>query len=202
MTPVPTRFPHYILAGGESRRFGSDKARHLVAGQEMLSRVATTFEPFSASTTIVARSAGAYDDLGYSTIADAVSNAGPLAGLMTALLHAEDVQDDKTPCWVLLSSCDLIHGSADLIPPLIDLATEDRMAAVYLNSSRFEPFPGLYHTSLLPHLRQAIDTNQLSFQRLFRTLGPQIVSLDLPEAYGDLDMDHRPTDPSLPPSAE
>ncbi|MEM9420419.1 MAG: molybdenum cofactor guanylyltransferase [Planctomycetota bacterium] len=203
MTSDTPRFHHYILAGGQSQRFGSDKARYKVDGQAMLQRVAECFAPISCSTTIVAQTAGAYDDLGYPTIADAVSNAGPLAGLLTALLHVKTTAQNQDECtapttqtndWILLSSCDLIHASADMVPHLTELTDGNILAVVFTRSKRYEPFPGLYHVSLLPHVEQAISDNQLSYQRLFRGLDKLIASPELPGAYETLDMDYRPNE--------
>ena len=46
--------PAYILSGGRSSRFGSDKARALAAGKPLILHAADTVAPVAASITVVA----------------------------------------------------------------------------------------------------------------------------------------------------
>ena len=60
----------YILAGGQSRRFGQDKARALVEGSPLLLHVARAAEPLGGEMRVVAAQEGEYQDLGLETVAD------------------------------------------------------------------------------------------------------------------------------------
>ncbi|MEM9253490.1 MAG: nucleotidyltransferase family protein, partial [Planctomycetota bacterium] len=107
---IDTPIPHYILAGGQSRRFGSDKARHAIDGTPMLVRVRDAFAEIASPAYAVARQPNAYRDLGVDTIADTIAGLGPLGGLLTALIHLTGSSPDPsrdTPSWLLMSSCDL-----------------------------------------------------------------------------------------------
>ncbi len=57
-------FDVYILAGGKSRRFGSDKARAEAKGVAVIVRVAEALASIAGTVTVVADRAGRYDDLG------------------------------------------------------------------------------------------------------------------------------------------
>src|SRR5437016_7594766 len=94
-----------ILAGGQSRRIGTDKALLLLAGISLLERIARTTLQVVPNLLIVGRTAPPPDwpaDLPATFIADAAPNhatpAGPLLGLITALQHT------RAP--VLLLACD------------------------------------------------------------------------------------------------
>ncbi|MEM9913525.1 MAG: molybdenum cofactor guanylyltransferase [Planctomycetota bacterium] len=189
--------PHYILAGGRSRRFGQDKARFEIEGKPMLLRVAEAFSPWSRSTTVVAQTAGVYDDLGFPTIADIGADLGPLAGLQAALQHAAKDMGTETPAsgptWILLSSCDLVQPAAAMINPLIDDIAPRHVASVYRRADLFEPFPGLYSTAALGAVDRILHSPKRSFQSLFRELGSQLKCEPLAEGQSDLDMNVPPT---------
>ncbi|MEM1027557.1 MAG: molybdenum cofactor guanylyltransferase [Planctomycetota bacterium] len=188
--------PHYILAGGRSRRFGQDKARFEIQGKPMLLRVAEAFSQLSSSTVVVAQTVGIYDDLGFPTIADTGADLGPLAGLQAALQHAAKDVGTETPAsgptWILLSSCDLVQPTAGMIKPLIDNIGPEHVASVYRRADLFEPFPGLYSAAALGAVDRILHSAKRSFQSLFRELESQIKCEPLPEGQSDLDMNVPP----------
>jgi molybdenum cofactor guanylyltransferase len=95
-----------ILAGGQSRRFGSDKAKALVAGKPLLDHVADALRPQCAELVVAGR-----DWPGIISIADLPeSGLGPLGGLAGALDHAQRTGFDA----VLSSGCDVLGLPADL----------------------------------------------------------------------------------------
>jgi molybdenum cofactor guanylyltransferase len=73
-----------VLAGGQSRRFGSDKAAALLDGRALMDHVIARLAPQSAGLVIVGR---VHDTLPSLTDAPA-GGQGPLAGLNAALCHA------------------------------------------------------------------------------------------------------------------
>lgn len=76
---MSVQVPVYILAGGRSSRFGSDKARAALHGRPMIVRIAELLRPVAESMIVVAEQSDKYADLGLLTIADAIPGQGPLA---------------------------------------------------------------------------------------------------------------------------
>ena len=134
--------PVYILAGGRSSRYGSDKARADCLGQPLILRQATQLKSLGHCVIIVAREPGQYDDLGLHTIADIEPDQGPAAGLLTALRH-------RAKGWLLLTSCDLVILRQAWMTTLLDASAQHRADAIAFRDDRWQPFPGLYHTRLL-----------------------------------------------------
>jgi molybdopterin-guanine dinucleotide biosynthesis protein A len=88
-----------IVAGGLSRRFGSDKARATIGGTAMLDRVAARLAPQCAGLIVVGR-----DWPGIARVEDCPApGLGPLGGLAGALVYARTEGYDT----VLTSGCDL-----------------------------------------------------------------------------------------------
>ncbi len=177
----------YVVAGGRSRRFGSDKARGDLDGRPLLLHVVEPLRKSTDEVIVVADRAGRYEDLGLVTIADLHPGDGPLAGLEAALA---DRLARRGPGWVLLVSCDLASLQESWLATLADFASSlkptDAIRAVAFRDSRWQPFPGAYHSSLLPLLSEALARQSLSFQGLLSDpcAGARALSLpaDWPEA--------------------
>jgi len=167
--------PVYILAGGQSSRYGGDKARALVAGEPMICRVAHALESVSQHVTVVAASAGAYQDLGLATIGDLRPGMGPLGGLDAALA---DRVARYGKGWLLLASCDLAEPNADWARRLMDQAREGAMTVAF-KGEKWEPLFALYHSSLRPSIRRQLDSGKDALWRLIEHSHP--VKLTLPD---------------------
>lgn len=91
-----------VLAGGKSRRFGSDKALAVLAGQTLLDRAVESLSGCSDAVTIVGRGEGVAD---WPT-----PGLGPLGGIAGALRHAGAAGFDQ-----------ILTIAVDCVLPLIDL---------------------------------------------------------------------------------
>lgn len=159
--------PLYILAGGQSSRFGRDKARASFGGLALILGVAGALKPATSSCVVVADVEGKYADLGLETIADARLGLGPLAGLEKALEHATL----GGHLWVAVAACDMVGLRASWIQALLAHADEPTQAVVYqAPASRPQPLFALYHVSALAHVRAQLDQGILAMWRLLLTL--------------------------------
>jgi molybdopterin-guanine dinucleotide biosynthesis protein A len=155
--------PGYILAGGASSRFGSDKARAVIDGTPLIRRVADGLAGVCAPVTAVAQTADAYADLGLCTIPDAAPGCGPVQGLLTALTHRAQ---SLGPGWVLLTACDTLPRSTAIYAALIEACRglpEDG-CALACQTDRWHPMPGLFHTGLIAPLAAYLADGGRSFQ--------------------------------------
>lgn len=104
-----------LLAGGESRRMGSDKAAIEIGGQTMLARTAGLAAAVTDGVWVSVRGVEGSDALRrqWPLIEDAPEGQGPLAGILAALRHRDDAD------WLVLA-CDL---------PRLDSATLTALSA-------------------------------------------------------------------------
>ncbi|QNN25200.1 molybdenum cofactor guanylyltransferase [Planctomycetales bacterium ZRK34] len=171
------KLPVYILAGGRSSRFGSDKARAILDGLPMIQRLVEAANPIAAVIKVVAESPAKYDDLGLDTIVDLIPERGPLGGLHAALA------DMDQPGWLLLLSCDLLVLKPAWIDTLIAHAQGETQAVAFRADDRWQPMPGLYHTSIRPVVEQRLAESQLALQGLLREINT--VEAHLPPDWPD-----------------
>lgn len=114
MRPEPAGRPRRlgaILAGGASRRFGSDKALALYQGRPLIAHVAEALLAQCDALVICGRDWG-----GHVAVADLPGpGLGPMGGLCGALAHAQGLGYDE----VLAAPCDLLglKGAARLLAP-------------------------------------------------------------------------------------
>jgi molybdenum cofactor guanylyltransferase len=172
------RPPLYILAGGSSRRFGSDKARAEYRGTPLVAHVASSLSAVTTSPVIVADRAGRYDDLGIETIADDRPGLGPLAGLARALTDLAE-RHPGTP-WLLLASCDLVDPDPSWVDSLVGRRDGVR-AVAFRGPHGWEPLFSLYHSQVQDEVRTRLAGTDRSLQRLLD--GIAAASLPVPSSF-------------------
>ncbi len=182
------KIPVYILAGGASSRFGSDKARAEAGGKPLVVGLARAVAPAAASVTVVAERAGKYEDLGLRTIADLEPGHGPLGGLQAAL---GDLGELGAGDWLLLLSCDLAGVQIEWIERLW-AARRAGSATVLFRDQRWQPLLALYHVSA----RRAVDELLARGQRkMYRLMGKvDAVAVAPPDDWHKLRNVNRPED--------
>lgn len=148
--------PVYILAGGRSSRFGSDKAGAEIAGKPLIVHVATALREFDRIIAIADRPRK-YDDLGVTTLADHQPGLGPIGGLATALR-------DGRGEWLFIVACDQIDIEASWLRELWE--QRENMRAVSFRTDRWQPLPSLWHRDALPLVEQQIAADRLALHDL------------------------------------
>lgn len=179
----------YILSGGRSRRFGSDKGRMPVDGMPNLLRLHRALSPHVQSFWVVSRSLDEYSDLGLPAIADRVPDQGPLQGLHTALSHRlslDSARSERLPSplpWIVVGTCDALTCEPAWwfapSPPDID-EIPFQTQVVSWQAETFQPFPAIFSTGLLGTIESLLASGDRSMHALKRTLADQWITLPSP----------------------
>lgn len=184
-----------VLAGGQSRRFGSDKALAQL-GEETLLSASFAALPCAERRLVIAPSDRLYDLPENTLWPERRLGEGPLAGLETALECAAEMGGG----WVALQAVDQPLVSAALWRWLLAAPPRHPRATLFVlrdAAGRLQPLPGLYHSDVLGELRGLLDRGERRMQAAAGLSGakilpapPQILSLlrdvDTPEALLDL----------------
>ena len=108
----------FVLAGGLSRRMGTDKASLVVGGRRLVDRaVACLIESGCRSVTVLHRSPSEFADLAVPVRADLNGGQGPLDGLVTAL-------ETANTAWVVTLPVDLDRIDASILRNVISALGE------------------------------------------------------------------------------
>lgn len=182
-----------ILAGGRSRRLGTDKALVRLGGRTLLEHAASALGSLCAPLIIAGRVPATAVDQGVIWAADLRPGAGPLAGLEAGLAVAPQG-------WVAAAACDQPFLRPALLALLWSRARRSTAGAVIpVVGGQPQPFPGLYHTCLRPLVARVLEAGPAPVRALFdliavetvdeaeiRTVDPDLRSfhnVNTPEAY-------------------
>jgi molybdopterin-guanine dinucleotide biosynthesis protein A len=187
--PLSDPVPAYILAGGRSRRFGSDKARALIAGVPLITRVAEAISRAALPVTVVAARQDAYSDLGLRTIPDIVPGQGPLGGLWTALAH------HGGEGWTFVCACDWLGIRPEWIALLL-AKRRPGAQAVLLATEPAQPLFGLYHASVRDLTEQRVRKGRLAMADFLRAI--DVMTIPAPEDWPHAVNLNRPSDLTQP----
>ena len=183
----------YVLAGGRSSRFGSDKAFALIDGLPLIQRViaclvqdASPLMP-QASITLVTGKRAKYAELGYPVLTDQPSDIGPMGGLHAALT---DQLQYHGPGWVLVASCDLVKPRRAWVDVMLAHRRGVGVTSIAFRGKRWEPMLALYHTDMIEIIKRQIAAKQYSLQALLDEA--KTYAVDMPDGLRSLPQANTP----------
>jgi molybdopterin-guanine dinucleotide biosynthesis protein A len=163
MAPDADRPTGVLLAGGESRRFGSPKALARFGGQTLAERAWRLLGEVCGERLALGK-AGELDALPFPIVDDGTRVRAPLAGLVAGLRAAT-----AEVVLVLPVDCPLLEAD-----DLRALAEACRDAAV----PQTGPLPGAYRRSALPVLERALATGRLAIRHALAELDVAVVTIE------------------------
>ena len=169
-----------ILAGGESRRMGSDKSLLPLDGGRFIDHAYRTLAALFDEVIIVTNSPDLYAGLPCRKVPDLYPVKGSLAGIHSGLSHA---RSDR----IFVVACDMPFLSAEVIRRLC--ARGEGSDVVIPRSERgVEPLHALYDTRCLPAVEELLDAGEKKIVRFF----PRVRVCEVPPpAFADCDPDGR-----------
>jgi FdhD protein/molybdopterin-guanine dinucleotide biosynthesis protein A len=155
-----------VLAGGQSTRFGRNKALVEWQGQFLIQHVINALtavfdECFLVTST--ADTAASYAFLNLPIVSDRHKNQGPRAGIDAALHQC------RTP-WIFAVACDMPTLSPELITFLCGLAGKGADAVIPWPASGPEPLCGLYHKNTRQEIAGQLQANKGRLKDLLEKL--------------------------------
>ncbi|GAV21141.1 molybdopterin-guanine dinucleotide biosynthesis protein A [Mariprofundus micogutta] len=147
-----------ILAGGESRRMGEDKAAILLAGEPLLNRAIQSVQPLFEHLLISVREPR--EHLFFPQLCDRGEGGGPMMGISTALERV------NTP-WVFVLACDMPFISAEMICAMSERLAEQQVVVAVVDGV-VQPLAAFYAKSSLPLMSKQIASGDRSLQRLIK----------------------------------
>lgn len=151
-----------VLAGGESRRFGGEKALFPLLGRAMAGWTLGALEPWTSRQVVVTNDRKVAESLGVPGRPDRIPGLGPLGGLHTALTWAQEGGQEG----VFLLACDLPLVTKEMVGLILRRWPEDSPAVVPGSPGPlgFEPLCAGYEVRGLPDLEELIRTGRRSME--------------------------------------
>jgi molybdopterin-guanine dinucleotide biosynthesis protein A len=155
-----------ILAGGDSRRMGQDKAGLVLDGKTLLERVAATMQQVFPKVVVSVRQLRSGVEV--PQVCDEPSASGPLAGLIAGLAQAD------TP-WVFAVACDMPFVTRDVVTHLAALRNGFQ-AVVPVVGGFHQPLAAFYAASALETMRASLAAGDRSLRGTLEKLAVRYVS--------------------------
>ena len=150
----------FILIGGKSERFGSEKWRAIINGKSVLDRIWDACMHFEERVVIGKEKPKNFKK---PFICDQLEIQAPINGLYTAIQHTEHD-------WIQLVSCDLPLIEADVFQMLWNRNTQESDIVIPFSNNRYQVTCALYHKRTLNYLESAINENDFSLLSLIKNL--------------------------------
>ena len=168
-----------VLAGGRSRRMGSDKGLLRIGSRRLIDVVLEAIRPLFPETVVVANETTAYGGLGVPVVSDRVPDKGPLGGIHAALCSS------RLP-YTFCIACDMPLVNRAVVAHLCALAPGND-AVVPEWEAGYEPLHAVYGQSCLSHVERMVREDRLRVDALFAAVRVRRVAAD----------ELRPLDPLL-----
>lgn len=126
----------FILAGGNSRRFGINKALVKVGAETIIKGIVNSIKTIFNKITIIAEHTEDYEFLKLDVKADIISGAGPLGGIYTGLVYSSSFKN-------FFIACDMPDINCNLIKQMI-IESDDVDVIVPKTTKGYEPLFAIY----------------------------------------------------------
>jgi FdhD protein len=141
-----------ILAGGESRRMGSDKSLLPIQGARFIDHVYRRLSELFEEVIIVTNSPTLYDGIPCRKVPDIYHAQGSLAGIHSGICHARHER-------VFVVACDMPFVDPDVVRHICARA-DGADVVIPVGEQGCEPLHALYGKSCLPPMENALDAGQ------------------------------------------
>ena len=157
-----------ILAGGENRRFFSNKGLATVYGERIIEITASLLMKHFKKIWISTNSPEDFFYLGLPMIGDMIKSGGPMAGIFSVLANT------SAPA-VFVAACDMPFIEEGIIR-LIITAFEEQDAVIPVFDGRPQPLLGIYSHSVREVMEERIRLGRVTMKDLLDTIDVYYIS--------------------------
>ncbi len=160
-----------VLAGGQSKRMGRDKAFLEVSGRPVIEQVLDQVRPLTDDLFISANAPEKYTPLGLPIVPDIYPDKAALGGLYSVIRAARYDH-------VLVVACDMPFLNVALLQHLVDLAPTADVVVPLINPPQPETLHAVYSKNCLPAIEQRLLANQLRVIGFFEDVSVRYIERD------------------------
>ena len=152
-----------VLAGGQSSRFGRNKALATWQGKTLIQHVRDNLAEVFSDCLLSTNFPEQYAFLKMPTVLDRFRDMGPLAGIHAALRYTEKP-------WIFVVGCDMPAVTPEIIIFLCGFTGEKYEAVIPWLQTGPEPVCGLYHKTALPEIEMQLRNKKTQLKELLGRL--------------------------------
>ena len=152
-----------ILAGGESRRMGQNKALMRLGGARLIDRVVGVMRQVCPRLLMVTNSPEVYAELDLPMVSDVFPGKGSLGGIYSAIYHA------STP-YCLVVACDMPFLNAAVLRYLVAQIADYDVVIPEVHGE-MQPLHALYNQACLHPIARRLDARSITWATCASTGG-------------------------------
>ena len=158
-----------VLAGGQSRRMGFNKAEAELHGESMLIRIIDKLKEISPFI-VVSSGTTNYPNIPYMQIPDEHPQCGPMGGIYSVLKASSTSLN-------LVVSCDIPLVSIDLLEHIVAIAahSEALITVPIDENDQSQMLCAVYRKEVLPILKQQIEASAFKMKNLLNLVSVEYV---------------------------
>ena len=169
-----------ILAGGQSRRMGRDKAFLPFGRGVLIERVIEVIQQVTTDVILITNTPDQYQRFGLPMFTDVIPDAGSLGGIYTGLVSA------KMPYGLCLA-CDMPFVTPDFLRLLCDTAAQADVV-IPRNAEDFQPLCAVYAQACREPILQKIEAGHLKITGFFDQVRVRVIDGELLAHYDPHDV--------------
>jgi molybdopterin-guanine dinucleotide biosynthesis protein A len=160
-----------ILAGGQSRRFGSKKESALFEGKTLLQHALETAREITARVFLISNDPTDLNGQNLPVFSDVFKEKGPLAGIHSALVHSQTE-------WVAIMPVDMPLLTAGVYRLLLQFLTNEQ-PVVAESEKGLEPLVSVWNRAQSALVERRLEKQALSIYRCVEALDGKKVPVHL-----------------------
>ena len=161
----------YVLAGGSSRRLGTDKAFVEVGGISLVKRATKTLQELGLEVRVVCRSKQQAQSMPCPYILDQIPGLGPAMAIFSALYDSDHPKNYFLACDMPLVPPDLFRKFCKLSEKFDVIVSADF-------KSKIQPLCGYYSRACLPILEDQLNKGIMSITEILKSKDLKVQILD------------------------
>jgi molybdopterin-guanine dinucleotide biosynthesis protein A len=148
-----------VLVGGQSLRFGRNKALEFFQGERLIDRQVRQVQTLFPEVLVITNKVEDYLHLEVTILRDVIPELGPLGGIYTGLLFARGQS-------VFVTACDMPFVQPAVVKHMMQRATEYDVV-VPQKKEGLEPLHAIYSARCLPHIKNMLNQGNLQVISFF-----------------------------------
>ena len=158
-----------VLAGGRSRRMGTDKSMMMLNGKSMIEYSIDALKPL-CNKVVISSNNFIYDFTGCEVWPDELPDQAPMVGIYSCLKRS------KTDINIILS-CDMPLMSASVLEFLLSNSSNHEITVPIHKDGFIEPLCGIYKQSSMKVLKDFIDDDNFRLNECIRAASHHLISI-------------------------
>ncbi len=166
-----------VLAGGESKRMGTNKALLKIDGKPFVQHISEILQSVCGDVCIISDDEDEYRFLNIPVYPDVYKNSGPLAGIHSAFKHTRSE-------FILVASCDIPFITAQIIREIaMHMNGED--AVVPVVHEAVHPLCAVYRRSAYPCIESSLREGKYTMIEFLSKIRTRFITLPIEKVDGN-----------------